>query len=99
MDTSAGISARLAAEAVATGLEPPTLLALIKHPLCRLGGAQDSFKSAVEVLELALLRGTRPQPRGNGLAHDFTQFRLELTKLRADKPSSLHISEPRARLK
>ena len=39
METSAGIFARLAAEAVAKGLEPPTLLALLKHPLCRLGGA------------------------------------------------------------
>ena len=34
MDTSAGIFARLAAEAVANQLEPPTLLALLKHPLC-----------------------------------------------------------------
>ena len=61
MDTSAGIFARLAAEAVANELEPPTLLALLKHPLCRLGGAPDTFRNAVEVLELALLRGTRPQ--------------------------------------
>ena len=38
MDTPAGIFARLAAEAAANGLEPPTLLALLKHPLCRLGG-------------------------------------------------------------
>jgi ATP-dependent helicase/nuclease subunit B len=40
MDTSAGIFARLAAEAAAKQLEPPTLLALLKHPLCRLGGAR-----------------------------------------------------------
>ena len=43
-DTSAGIFARLAAEAAANGLEPPTLLALLKHPLCRLGGAPAAFK-------------------------------------------------------
>ena len=61
MDTPAGIFARLAAEAAANGLEPPTLLALLKHPLCRLGGAAKTFKDAVETLELALLRGTRPQ--------------------------------------
>ena len=61
MDISAGIFARLAAETVAKQLEPPTLLALLKHPLCRLGGAQGAFKGAVETLELALLRGTRPQ--------------------------------------
>jgi ATP-dependent helicase/nuclease subunit B len=39
MDISAGIFARLAAETVARQLEPPTLLALLKHPLCRLGRA------------------------------------------------------------
>jgi ATP-dependent helicase/nuclease subunit B len=99
MDTPAGIFARLAAEAVANQLEPPTLLALLKHPLCRLGGARDSFRNAVEVLELSLLRGTRPQPGCSGLVHDFDRFRLELTEFRAGRTSSLHISEPRARLK
>ena len=99
MDTPAGIFARLSAEAVANGLEPPTLLALLKHPLCRLGGAPGAFKNAVEVLELALLRGTRPQAGSSGLERDFSRFRQELTKLRAGAPSSLHIAEPRARLK
>jgi ATP-dependent helicase/nuclease subunit B len=99
MDTPAGIFARLAAEAAANELEPPTLLALLKHPLCRLGGAQDAFKRAVEVLELALLRGTRPPPGSQGLARDLDRFRLELIECSAGRPSSLHISEPRARLK
>ena len=66
-DTSAGIFARLAAEAATNGLEPPTLLALLKHPLCRLGGAPAAFKDAIEMLELALLRGTRPQAGSGGL--------------------------------
>src|SRR5204862_2331704 len=39
METSAGVFARLAAEAATRGLEPPTLLAMLKHPLCRLGRA------------------------------------------------------------
>ncbi len=98
METSAGIFARLAAEAVARRLEPPTLLALLKHPLCRLGGAQGAFKHAVEVLELALLRGTRPQAGSEGLARDFARFRGELAKLRRSETSSLHASEPRTRL-
>src|SRR6185369_12076693 len=67
MDTAAGIFARLAAEAAANGLEPPTLLALLKHPLCRLGSAQGAWQGAVEVLEIALLRGTRPQAGSTGL--------------------------------
>jgi ATP-dependent helicase/nuclease subunit B len=98
METSAGIFARLAAEAVARQLEPPTLLALLKHPLCRLGGAQGAFKHAVEVLELALLRGTRPQAGSEGLARDFERFRSELAKLKRRETSSLHASEPRTRL-
>src|SRR5205085_4440226 len=48
METSAGIFARLAAEAEAKGLEPPTLLALLKHPLCRLGRAPGAFTNALE---------------------------------------------------
>jgi ATP-dependent helicase/nuclease subunit B len=97
-DTSAGIFARLAAEAAAKGLEPPTLLALLKHPLCRLGGAPGAFADAIEVLELALLRGTRPQGGSSGLARDFDRFRVELAKLRRRETSSLHAAEPRARL-
>src|SRR5712671_4285907 len=99
MDTSAGIFARLAAEAAAKQLEPPTLLALLKHPLCRLGGAPGAFKGAVEMLELALLRGTRPQAGSSGLAREFERFRVELVKLRAGEMSSLHPSEPRTRLR
>jgi len=98
METSAGVFARLAAEAVANGLEPPTLLALIKHPLCRLGGAPGAFKDAIETLELALLRGTRPQAACAGLARDFAWFRAELAKLGRGEPSSLHAAEPRTKL-
>jgi ATP-dependent helicase/nuclease subunit B len=98
-ETQAGIFARLAAEAVAGGLEPPTLLALLKHPLCRLGGADGAFKTATEALELALLRGTRPQAGTAGLARDFDRFRSERDKLDRGEVSSLHRAEPRARLK
>jgi ATP-dependent helicase/nuclease subunit B len=98
MDTPAGIFARLAAETVAKQLEPPTLLALLKHPLCRLGGAPGAFRHGVEVLELALLRGTRPPGGTRGLVQDFARFRGELAKLKRGETSSLHVSEPRARL-
>ena len=99
MDTPAGIFARLAAETASKQLEPPTLLALLKHPLLRLGGAQGAFESAVETLELALLRGTRPSAGSGGLAKEFFRFREELAKLRGFEPSALHASEPRTRLK
>ena len=99
MDTPVGVFARLAAEAAAKRLEPPTLLALLKHPLFRLGAAQGSLKPAIEVLELALLRGTRPQAGSGGLAHDFERFRNELGKLRRQEVSSLHARERRTRLR
>src|SRR4051812_30288135 len=98
MDTSAGIFARLTAEAAANRLEPPTLLALLKHPLCRLGGSPGAFRDAHETLELALLRGTRPQAGTTGLANDFSRFRGELAKHRRGENSSLHGSELRSSL-
>jgi ATP-dependent helicase/nuclease subunit B len=98
IETAAGTFARLAAEAVAKELEPPTLLALLKHPLCRLGGAAGAHARAIQTLELALLRGTRPQPGSKGLAEDFARFRGELKKHRARDVSSLHGSEQRTRL-
>jgi ATP-dependent helicase/nuclease subunit B len=97
METSAGVFARLAAEAAAQQLEPPTLLALLKHPLCRLGGAAGAWNDAVATLELALLRGTRPQGGSSGLKRDFARFRDELAKLRRGGTSSLHAAEPRTR--
>jgi ATP-dependent helicase/nuclease subunit B len=97
-ETPAGIFARLVAEAATKGLEPPTLLALLKHPKFRLGGMHDALKQGIEVLELSLLRGTRPQAGSSGLAADFARFREELRKLRSGQTSSLHRAEPRARL-
>ncbi|WP_213775652.1 double-strand break repair protein AddB [Bradyrhizobium sp. dw_78] len=98
MDTPVGVFARLAAATVARQLEPPTLLALLKHPLCRLGRAPRPLKHTVEALELALLRGTRPQAGSTGLARDFDRFRTELAKLQRGENCSLHHSEPRTRL-
>ena len=55
-DTPAGIFARLAAAAALDGTPPVTLLALLKHPLLRLGE-----QGAVAALERAILRGPRPR--------------------------------------
>ncbi len=81
METSAGVFARLAAEAATKGLEPPTLLAMLKHPLCRLGRLPGAWKAAIEGLELAVLRGTRPPAGTAGLLREFNRFREELAKL------------------
>jgi ATP-dependent helicase/nuclease subunit B len=99
LDTPTGIFARLVAEAATRQLEPPMLLALLKHPLCHLGAAKGTFRNAIETLEIALLRGTRPQAGSTGLAQDLTRFRRELIRLRAGESSSLHKTEPRSELR
>ena len=99
MDTPVGIFTRLVAEAACNGLEPPTLLALLKHPLCRLGRAAGGWSREVATLELAILRGTRPPPGSKGLADEFARFCAELDKLNRGESSSLHRAEPRAALK
>jgi ATP-dependent helicase/nuclease subunit B len=89
-DTPAGVFARLAAEAALGGLAPVALLALLKHPLLRLGARVGGNIHAIGVLERALLRGPRPRPGTAGLADALATFRRE----RED----LHRSDPRRRL-
>ena len=84
-ETPAGIFARLAAEAAVAGLEPVTLLALLKHPLLRLGSGD--HRHAIDILERAVLRGPRPSRGTAGLAR-------ALKTLRAVR-DSLHPSDPR----
>src|SRR6516225_9457725 len=97
-DASAGRFARLAAEAALGGLSPVALLALVKHPLARLGAAEGAHGRAIAALEKAVLRGPRPRPGTAGLAHALTAFRAELDKLRRGEASDLHPSDPRAGL-
>ncbi len=99
IDTQAGIFARLTAQAVADDLAPATLLALLKHPLFRLGREASAHAQTIADLEIALFRGTRPAGGCAGLARDFARFREEHTKLDRKEFSSLHPSEPRASLK
>ncbi len=73
--TQAGIFARLAAQAALGGLEPVTLLGLLKHPLLRLGRSAGAHDPAIAALERALLRGPRPRPGSEGLAHALVTFR------------------------
>jgi len=86
-DTAAGVFARLASEAALKGLEPIALLALLKYPLLRLGRDSGAHGQAISVLERALLRGPRPKPGTEGLAHALVTFRAT----RHD----MHRSDPR----
>src|SRR6266508_893412 len=97
-DTPAGRFARLTAEAALGGLAPVSLLALLKHPLVRLGAAEGAQARAIAALEKAALRGPRPRPGTAGLARALATFRAELAKLRRKEPSDLHPSDPRTLL-
>jgi len=97
-DTPAGLFARLTASAALGGLAPVALLALIKHPLTRLGAAAGTHARAIAALEKAVLRGPRPRPGTAGLAHALAALHADLAKLRRGESSDLHPSDPRANL-
>jgi ATP-dependent helicase/nuclease subunit B len=97
-DMPAGVFARLVAKAALEGLEPVTLLALLKHQLFRLSTAEGAHARTIAVLEFSILRGPRPKPGSAGLAHAFESFRTELGKLQRKEPSTLHRSDPGAAL-
>jgi ATP-dependent helicase/nuclease subunit B len=97
-DTPAGVFARLAAEVALGGLPPANLLALLKHPMLRLGASEGAHVRAVAALEKAALRGPRPRPGCAGLAAALAAFHRELAKLRRKEPSDLHPSDPRTNL-
>ena len=88
-DTPAGRFARLIAEAAFGGLPPVTLLALLKHPLFRLGEREGGHDRAIAALERAILRGPRPRPGTAGIADALTRFREERPRLHRRDPRIL----------
>src|SRR5262249_52419580 len=97
--TSAGRFALLAAETALGGVRPVDVLALLKHPLMRLGRKQGGLARTVAALERAILRGPRPRAGTVGIAQALATFRNELGKLRRKETSEVHPSEPRAALR
>jgi len=95
-DTPAGIFARSPADTALGRLAPVTLLALLKHPLTRVGGSKQS--QAVAALERAVLRGPRPRPGSDGLTHALKTFREQLDRYRRKEETELHRSDPRTML-
>jgi ATP-dependent helicase/nuclease subunit B len=61
-ETATGRLARLAAEAAAEDLRPIRLLALLAHPLVRLGWPRAWVERAAAILEIGVLRGPAPGP-------------------------------------
>ena len=66
-DTPPGAFLRLLARAVAGGLPPVALLAVLKHPLAALGLPPLACRQAARTLELACLRGPAPALGLSGL--------------------------------
>src|SRR5436305_2412249 len=89
-DTEAGVLARLGGQAAIGGLEPVTLLALMKHARFRLGTPAGAHNRAIAALELAVLRGPRPRAGTQGLADALKTFRATM--------DTLHGSDPRKRI-
>src|SRR5262249_32498915 len=89
IDTLAGRFAGLIAEAAFGGLPPVTLLALLKHPLFRLGERESGHDRAVAALRRAILRGPRPRPGTAGIADALARFREERPKLHRRDPRIL----------
>jgi ATP-dependent helicase/nuclease subunit B len=87
-DTPPGVFARLAAEAAIKGLAPVTLLALLKHPLLRLGTSNND--QPIATLERAVLHGPRPSPGTDGLMRALRTF--------GAAKAELHRSDPRTEL-
>lgn len=71
---------RLIARAVADGLAPVPLLALLKHPLAALGLPPAACRAAARALERACLRGPRP-------AAGLVGLRLALSQVRDGAPA------------
>jgi len=85
-DTRAGIFARLVAEVALQGLEPASLLALLKHSLLRLGAKPNAYARAITALECAVLRGPRPRRGPAGLAHALATFKATRDELHHNDP-------------
>ena len=88
-DTPAGRLARLTADAAAHDFHPTRVLALLAHPLVRLGQSRAAVERAAAALEIGVLRGPAPAPGLDGL-----QRALEVART----TTSRHVLRPRRRL-
>ena len=91
-DTPAGTFARLVVEAALGGLEPAPLLALLKHPLLRLGAEAGAHARAIAALERAVLRGPRPRRGAAGLLHALATFKATRDELHRNDPRSFVVA-------
>lgn len=81
--TPPAVFLRLLVRAVADGLAPVALLALLKHPFAAAGLPAVACRDAARRLEREALRGARPQVGLSGLRLRLSKERLEHTELLA----------------
>ena len=62
--TPIGVFAGLVLQAVATDFSPVNLLALLKHPFCRVGQNAQTYRQLISRLERLALRGFKPKGQG-----------------------------------
>lgn len=80
--TGIGRFARLVMQAVIRDFPPVCLLALLKHPFCRMGRTPSGHCELTAGLEQTALRGVKPAGPGNGLA----RILARLEKTATDRP-------------
>ncbi len=78
----------LLADAADSEFAPVPLLALLKHPLCKLDQEPADFRAQVRQLDLAL-RGPRPDPGLAGVRDAITKRRAEASELSQARLSAL----------
>ena len=95
--TSVGVFAGLVLQAVATDFSPANLLALLKHPFCRVGQNAKSHRQLVSRLELYALRGFRPTgdsvKGNNSYAHNTNGLDHIMARLKHAESEKKHIQQ------
>lgn len=84
-ESEAGRFARLVVELAASQLAPVTLIAFLRHPLSVFAADE----AAIDALEQGVLRGPRPAPGFDGLAH----------AIESASASRFHRNDPKAKLR
>lgn len=92
-ETPKAVFLRLTADAIASGLAPVRLMALLKHPLCRLGLPAGKARAEARQIELRLLRGPKPASGLSGLRQA-----LEIVRQDARGKAGINAEQLRAAL-
>ncbi len=88
--TAPAILALLAAKLALNGCEPIDLLALLKHPLTRLGLPVKDVRSAARALERGVVRGPRARPGTEGLKAAVAASREDAGKAHTPRWKKIH---------